>query len=96
MLKLCLRLGRTRRELASVLGMDELREWAAFDLICPLGDERHDLLAAVISTAIYRSQGAKTNVHEMMPDWASRAKGEETREEKARRIMGEVEGLAHG
>ncbi|MFI8417691.1 phage tail assembly protein T [Serratia sp. NPDC078593] len=55
-MKLALRLGKTLGELKQTISISELRLWAAYDRINPIGDVRGDVHAAQISAAIYNAQ----------------------------------------
>lgn len=70
MMKLALRLGRTLGELKQTIGMSELRLWAAYDRISPIGDERGDFQAAQITAATYNAQGGRTRSALKMFCWA--------------------------
>jgi hypothetical protein len=47
-----LRLGRTVAELQDTMSGEEFSQWAAYDLISPIGDERGDWQAAVVASVI--------------------------------------------
>lgn len=55
-MKLALRLGKTLGEMKQSISISELRLWAAYDRINPIGDMRGDVQAAQITAAIYNTQ----------------------------------------
>ena len=63
---MALRLGKTLAELEQSLSASEFYYWVAFDRINPIGDERHDWHSAQITSAIYRSQGAKVEFEDCL------------------------------
>lgn len=67
---LALRLGRTLGELKKTMGVSELRLWAAFDRISPIGDERGDYQAAQVSAAISNSQGGEVDLNKIVLKWS--------------------------
>ena len=52
LLKLCLVLHRTQRELLESLTSAEYTEWLAYDAIDPYGNERGDLRAAIVASVM--------------------------------------------
>lgn len=64
--RLALRLGRSVRELLHTVGAGEIAEWAAYDRISPIGDERGDLHAAIVADVISRVNGNKTTLKQFM------------------------------
>ena len=54
---LALRMGRTLSELRREMSASEIMMWAEFDRFSPLGDERADIRAAQIVSAVYGAQG---------------------------------------
>ncbi|WP_414499211.1 phage tail assembly protein T [Yersinia kristensenii] len=71
MMKLALRLGRSLGELQQTIGMSELRLWAAYDRISPIGDERGDFQAAQITAAAYNAQGGRNqlSIEDVLLGW---------------------------
>ncbi|QAX81062.1 DUF4035 domain-containing protein [Yersinia hibernica] len=51
--------------------MSELRLWAAYDRISPIGDERGDFQAAQITAATYNAQGGKNplSIKDVLLGW---------------------------
>lgn len=70
MLTLALRLGKTLNEISDQVSAEELFLWQAFDRESPLGDQRGDVLAAIIAAASFQAQGAKVSALDLMPVWA--------------------------
>jgi len=56
-----LALGCTVAELLSRISSAELSEWMAYDSIDPIGNDRGDLQAGIISMVVANSSGAKNN-----------------------------------
>lgn len=54
----------------------ELYLWVAYDKVSPIGDERSDIQAAQISSAIYQSQGAKISLKDTLLQWKQCPKDE--------------------
>ncbi|NTY85568.1 DUF4035 domain-containing protein [Serratia fonticola] len=81
-MQLALRLGKTLGELQKTMGVSELRLWAAFNQISPIGDERGDYQAAQISAAISNSQGIEADINKIVLKWSS-PKPEEEEDEWA-------------
>ena len=54
-----MKLGRTVAELSATLSEHELAEWMAYYSLEPWGEDRADLRAGVIASAVYNAQGAK-------------------------------------
>ncbi|HFO4281074.1 TPA: DUF4035 domain-containing protein, partial [Escherichia coli] len=50
-------MGRTLSELRREMSASEIMMWAEFDRFSPLGDERADIRAAQIVSAVYGAQG---------------------------------------
>lgn len=69
-MQLALRFGRTLGELKQTMSVSELRLWAAFDRISPIGDERGDYQAAKVSEAIYYSQGIEADINKIVLKWS--------------------------
>ena len=59
LMMLALRMGRTLSELRREMSASEIMMWAEFDRFSPLGDERADIRAAQIVSAVYGAQGVK-------------------------------------
>ncbi|WP_024529186.1 phage tail assembly protein T [Serratia fonticola] len=77
-MQLALRFGRTLGELKQTMSVSELRLWAAFDRISPIGDERGDYQAAQVSAAISNSQGIEADINKIVLKWSEpEAKSEE-------------------
>ncbi|HEF4773663.1 phage tail assembly protein T [Burkholderia multivorans] len=66
---LALRLGRTLAELRAQMSAAEFALWQAFDAESPISEERYDLHAAMVASAVFQAQGAKVKVADMMPKW---------------------------
>ncbi|MDM4995274.1 DUF4035 domain-containing protein [Escherichia coli] len=47
--------------------------WAEFDRFSPLGDERADIRAAQIVSAVYGAQGVKVPLNDALLQWETRA-----------------------
>lgn len=47
----------------------ELYIWAAFDSLNPISDQRGDIRAAQIATAIYQANGAKVSLKDCLLDF---------------------------
>lgn len=81
MMKLALRLGRTLGELKESISMSELRMWAAYDQISPIGDERGDIHAAQVSAAVHNAQrGANdqpVDLNNLVIRWDAKEEGAE-------------------
>jgi hypothetical protein len=81
MMKLALRLGRTRGELKQSISMSELRLWLAYDRISPIGDMRGDVHAAQISAAVYNAQrdpkSQPVDLNDMVIQWCAKEEGPE-------------------
>lgn len=76
-MRLALRLGRTLGELQRSLSVSELRLWAEFDKISPIGDERNDYHAAQITAATYSAQGVKAEIADTLIRWGVQEEEEE-------------------
>ncbi len=61
-------LGMTVQRMLSEMPGSELTEWMAYEAIEPWGPERADLRAAIVASATFNSQGAKTKPVDFMPD----------------------------
>lgn len=61
-----MKLGKTLAELESTMTAREFYYWVAFDRVNPIGDERADLHAAQIASAVYQSQGGKISLSECL------------------------------
>lgn len=81
MMKLALRLGRTLGELKQSISMSELRLWAAYDRISPIGDMRGDVHAAQIAAAVYNAQrdpkSQLVDLNDMVIQWGAKEEGPE-------------------
>lgn len=75
MMKLALRLGKTLGELKQSISMSELRLWAAYDRISPIGDERGDFLAAQVVAAFHNAQrdpkSQPVDLNDMVIQWGA-------------------------
>jgi hypothetical protein len=78
---LALRLGVRVREIES-WPMSELNDWLEFSRTSPIGDERADVLAAIIANAACM---AKTKVADFIPQWGGR--GRDMTEEEIRAVV---------
>ena len=56
-------------ELRREMSASEIMMWAEFDRISPLGDERADIRAAQIVSAVYGAQGVKVPLNEAILQW---------------------------
>jgi len=70
LMALALRMGRTLGELQQSLTASELMMWAEYDRYSPIGDERADLHAAQIVSAIFGAQGSKVSLDEAKLRWS--------------------------
>lgn len=81
MMKLALRLGKTLGELKQSISMSELRLWAAYDRISPIGDVRGDFHAAQITAAVYNAQrdpkSQPVDFNDMVIKWGASGEGPE-------------------
>ena len=66
---LALRLGRTVHELTQTITASELKMWIEFDRLSPIGDKRGDIQAALVASSVYRSQGGKATLDDMLLLW---------------------------
>lgn len=66
---LALRMGRTLSELRREMSASEIMMWAEFDRFSPLGDERADIRAAQIVSAVYGAQGVKVPLNDALLQW---------------------------
>ncbi|TBM29672.1 phage tail assembly protein T [Hafnia alvei] len=66
---LALRLGRTVHELTQTITASELKMWIEFDRLSPIGDKRGDIQAALVASSVYRSQGGKATLDDMLLRW---------------------------
>ena len=81
---LALRLGVRVREIES-WPMSELNDWLEFSRTNPIGDERADVLAAIIANA---ACGFKVKVSDFMPEWGGR--GRDMTEDEIRAVVRSV------
>jgi len=77
-MSLALRLGRTLSELMGTITASELKMWIEYDKLSPIGDQRGDIQAAIISSAMAQSQGHKVSMSDFIIDWGSSEDTEET------------------
>lgn len=68
-MSLALRLGRTVHELMSTITASELKMWMEYDRLSPIGDQRGDIQAALISSATAQAQGHKVSISDFIPKW---------------------------
>ncbi|EKR5599918.1 DUF4035 domain-containing protein [Escherichia coli] len=66
---LALRLGRTLSELRREMSASEIMMWSEFDRFSPLGDERADIRAAQIVSAVYGAQGVNVLLNDALLQW---------------------------
>nr|WP_302825374.1 DUF4035 domain-containing protein [Hafnia alvei] len=66
---LALRLGKTVHELTQTITASELKMWIEFDRLSPIGDKRGDIQAALVASSVYRSQGGKATLDDMLLRW---------------------------
>ncbi len=69
LMMLALRMGRTLSELRREMSASEIMMWAEFDRFSPLGDERADIRAAQIVSAVYGAQGVKVPLNDALLQW---------------------------
>ncbi|MCA8213729.1 DUF4035 domain-containing protein [Burkholderia cepacia] len=67
---LALRLGKSLAELRAQMSSGEFELWKVFDSESPISDDRYDLHAAMVSSAVFQAQGAKVKIADMMPSWS--------------------------
>ncbi|CAB3750816.1 hypothetical protein GQ57_15920 [Burkholderia sp. MSh2] len=72
---LALRLGRTLAELRAQMSSAEFALWQALDAESPISDDRFDLHAAMVASAVFQAQGAKVKVSDMLPSWGGSETG---------------------
>lgn len=70
LMSLALRLGRTLSELRQTMSISEMLMWAEYDRYSPIGDERSDLHAAQIVSAVFGAQGSKVSLDEAKLRWS--------------------------
>ncbi|MEB7742269.1 DUF4035 domain-containing protein [Escherichia coli] len=75
---LALRMGRTLSELRREMSASEIMMWAEFDRVSPLGDERADIRAAQLVSAIYGAQGVKVSLNDALLQWKPAYAGDPT------------------
>ena len=75
-MSLALRLGRTVHELMSTITASELKMWMEYDRLSPIGDQRGDIQAALISSATAQAQGHKVSIADFIPNWGGSSSGE--------------------
>ena len=80
-MELALRLGRTLTELEQTLPVRELNLWIAFDRLSPIGDARHDYLAAQVASIILKSKGIDADISRTLIQWGAPPEPEEMSEE---------------
>ncbi|MBE0153256.1 DUF4035 domain-containing protein [Serratia fonticola] len=83
-MQLALRLGKTLGELQQVMSVSELRLWAAFNQISPIGDERGDYQAAQIVAATFNAQGGEVEISDAVLRWTEPTEEEEWADMEAR------------
>ena len=76
-MSLALRLGRTVHELTQTLTASELKMWIEFDRLSPIGDRRSDIQAALVASSVYRSQGGKATLEDMLLRWGQQQEVDE-------------------
>lgn len=69
LMALALRMGRTLSELRQTMTANELRMWAEYDRLSPIGDIRGDYHAAQITSALWGAQGVKVDISDAMLCW---------------------------
>ena len=78
---LALRLGMSVREAQEKIGEDEFNHWLAFNRIQPIGDDRMDVLFAMLSSLtanINRQKGQRSyNFNDFLPQWRPKRQSEE-------------------
>lgn len=70
MFRLALALGMTVEELGERMSGRELSEWMAYDRLSPIGEERADLRAGIVSSVIantHRTKGDPFKPQDFMP-----------------------------
>ncbi|GAA5104539.1 hypothetical protein GCM10023211_02350 [Orbus sasakiae] len=72
-MKLALRLGMTLSQLEHSMTASEFYLWVGFDQINPIGDERNDIHAAQVASAVYQSQGAKVSLQDILLNFGQKS-----------------------
>ena len=75
-MSLALRLGRTLSELMCSITASELKMWIEYDKLNPIGDQRGDIQAAIISSAVAQSQGHRVSISDFILNWGSSEDGD--------------------
>ena len=70
-MSLALRLGKTVHELTQTITASELKMWIEFDRLSPIGDRRGDIQAALVASSVYRSQGGKATLDDLLLRWGA-------------------------
>lgn len=70
-MSLALRMGRTVHELTQTMTASELKMWIEFDRVSPIGDRRGDIQAALVASSVYRSQGGKATLDDLLLRWGA-------------------------
>jgi len=78
LMSLALRLGRTLNELMGSITASELKMWIEYDKLSPIGDQRGDIQAAIISSAMAQSQGHRVSISDFIINWGDSEEGEES------------------
>ena len=89
---LALRLGRTVRELMHSLDAREWTRWQAYHRLSPIDDDRGDVRAGVIASAVLNGWKPRdvdpATPGDVMPDWGGRRAHEQQRRRVERRSSG--------
>ncbi len=70
-MSLALRLGKTVHELTQTMTASELKMWIEYDRLSPIGDRRGDIQAALVASSVYRSQGGKATLDDLLLRWGA-------------------------
>jgi len=62
-------MGCTVSELMARMDSREFARWIAYTRVEPIGDDRADVQAAMIATAISRAMGAEVKLTDYLPDY---------------------------
>lgn len=77
LMALALRMGRSLSELRQTMTANELRMWAEYDRLSPIGDIRGDYQTAQIVSAAWGAQGVKVDISDALLRWQPEASEEQ-------------------
>ncbi len=80
-------LGRTVQELTASMSSTEYADWLEYAAQEPWGEARSDLRSAIVACTVARSQGARCEVQDFLPDFG-RAEAPPTAADIRRRFAG--------